>query len=121
MQIHIGMECNCTLGRQENALRVPWTRFVSKGTAFTLTSGLSAHHDYTPALRPIRHGVEAGRAGQVSGAVARRQGTPAHGANSVIILGGTLGGRFRLCAAKFFGMMVARDGIEPPTPAFSGL
>jgi hypothetical protein len=22
---------------------------------------------------------------------------------------------------KWFGMMVARDGIEPPTPAFSGL
>ena len=22
---------------------------------------------------------------------------------------------------KCFGMMVARDGIEPPTPAFSGL
>ena len=39
----------------------------------------------------------------------------------MIILGGTLGGRFRLCAAKFFGMMVARDGVEPPTPAFSEL
>jgi hypothetical protein len=39
----------------------------------------------------------------------------------VIILGGILGGRFRLCAAKCFGMMVARDGVEPPTPAFSGL
>jgi hypothetical protein len=24
-------------------------------------------------------------------------------------------------SAKFFGMMVARDGVEPPTPAFSGL
>ena len=80
-----------------------------------------AHQDYSPAVRPIRHGVEAGRAGQVPGAVAGRQGTPANGANSVIILGGILGGRFRLCAAKFFGMMVARDGIEPPTPAFSGL
>jgi hypothetical protein len=22
---------------------------------------------------------------------------------------------------KFFGMMVARDGVEPPTPAFSDL
>jgi len=22
---------------------------------------------------------------------------------------------------KSFGMMVARDGVEPPTPAFSGL
>jgi hypothetical protein len=27
----------------------------------------------------------------------------------------------RVCAAKSFGMMVARDGVEPPTPAFSGL
>ena len=24
-------------------------------------------------------------------------------------------------SAKFFGMMVARDGVEPPTPAFSEL
>jgi hypothetical protein len=24
-------------------------------------------------------------------------------------------------STKFFGMMVARDGVEPPTPAFSGL
>jgi len=39
----------------------------------------------------------------------------------VIILGGTLGGRFWLSAIKSFGMMVARDGIEPPTPAFSVL
>jgi hypothetical protein len=27
----------------------------------------------------------------------------------------------RQISAKFFGMMVARDGVEPPTPAFSGL
>src|SRR5271165_4431446 len=31
-----------------------------------------------------------------------------------------VGWKFRRCAAKFFGMMVARGGIEPPTPAFSG-
>jgi len=24
-------------------------------------------------------------------------------------------------STKSFGMMVARDGVEPPTPAFSGL
>jgi len=64
---------------------------------------------------------EAERAGQIPEAVARREGTPAHGANSVIILGGIVGGKFRRCAAKLFRMMVARDGIEPPTPAFSGL
>jgi len=33
-----------------------------------------AHHDHSPAVRPIRHGVEEGCAGQVSGAVARRKG-----------------------------------------------
>jgi hypothetical protein len=27
----------------------------------------------------------------------------------------------RRISAKFFGMMVARDGVEPPTPAFSDL
>jgi hypothetical protein len=37
------------------------------------------------------------------------------------IVGGIAGGKFRVRAAKFFGMMVARDGVEPPTPAFSGL
>jgi hypothetical protein len=29
--------------------------------------------------------------------------------------------KFRLLTVKSFGMMVARDGVEPPTPAFSGL
>jgi hypothetical protein len=28
---------------------------------------------------------------------------------------------WRQISTKFFGMMVARDGVEPPTPAFSGL
>ena len=37
------------------------------------------------------------------------------------IVGGIVGGEFRSCAAKTFRMMVARDGVEPPTPAFSGL
>ncbi len=37
------------------------------------------------------------------------------------IVGGIVGGRFPFVAAKFFRMMVARDGVEPPTPAFSGL
>ena len=37
------------------------------------------------------------------------------------IMGGIMGGEFWLCAAKVFGIMVARDGVEPPTPAFSGL
>ena len=37
------------------------------------------------------------------------------------IVGGIVGGGFSACAAKPFRMMVARDGVEPPTPAFSGL
>jgi hypothetical protein len=39
----------------------------------------------------------------------------------VRIVGWIVGWKFRLSAAKFFEMMVARDGVEPPTPAFSGL
>ena len=30
-------------------------------------------------------------------------------------------GSSRQNSSKFFGMMVARDGVEPPPPAFSGL
>jgi hypothetical protein len=37
------------------------------------------------------------------------------------IVGWIVGWEFRLLVAKSFGMMVARDGVEPPTPAFSGL
>ena len=37
------------------------------------------------------------------------------------IMGWIVGRKFWLCAAMSFGMMVARDGVEPPTPAFSGL
>jgi hypothetical protein len=37
------------------------------------------------------------------------------------IVGWIVGWKFRLDTAKFFRMMVARDGVEPPTPAFSGL
>ena len=37
------------------------------------------------------------------------------------IVGWIVGCKFRLKAAKFFGMMVAREVVEPPTPAFSGL
>jgi hypothetical protein len=37
------------------------------------------------------------------------------------IVGGIVGGESRLLAANVFRMMVARDGVEPPTPAFSVL
>jgi len=37
------------------------------------------------------------------------------------IVGWIVGWKFRSKAAKFFRMMVARDGVEPPTPAFSDL
>jgi len=36
-------------------------------------------------------------------------------------MGWIVGWKIRLSAVKFFRMMVARDGVEPPTPAFSGL
>jgi hypothetical protein len=39
----------------------------------------------------------------------------------VILWVGLWVGNFDTLAAKCFGMMVARDGVEPPTPAFSGL
>ena len=37
------------------------------------------------------------------------------------IVGWIVGWEFPPKAAKSFRMMVARDGVEPPTPAFSGL
>jgi hypothetical protein len=46
-----------------------------------------------------------------------KERSPAHRASSVRIVGW----EFPLFATKFFEMMVARDGVEPPTPAFSGL
>jgi hypothetical protein len=39
----------------------------------------------------------------------------------VIYLGLNLGPKKAAKTPKSFGMMVARDGVEPPTPAFSGL
>ena len=37
------------------------------------------------------------------------------------IVGWIVGWEFPPKATKSFGMMVARDGVEPPTPAFSEL
>jgi len=34
-------------------------------------------------------------------------------------VGGSMGGRFSFSGAKSFGMMMTRDGVEPPPPAFS--
>src|SRR5713101_1031223 len=83
--------------------------------------------DYA-ALRAVGHGVDARGTGQIPGAAIGRQDSPAYGEGSVRscgselrIVGWIVGWKFRLCAAKCFGMMVARDGVEPPTPAFSGL
>ena len=36
-------------------------------------------------------------------------------------MGWIVGWKFPLFATKFLRMMVAREGVEPPTPAFSGL
>jgi hypothetical protein len=80
------------------------------------------------ALRTVRHGVDARCTGEVPGAAMGRQDAPAHGEGSVRnrgsdlrIVGWIVGWKFRLCATKSFEMMVARDGVEPPTPAFSEL
>ena len=71
--------------------------------------------------RRIRRRIEALRPRQFSGAVSPRQRTPAGGTNSTVILGGIRGEGTQLRTANCFGMMVARDGVEPPTPAFSEL
>ncbi len=84
----------------------------------TASRGLR-HNDGT--VRAVRHGIYAGCTRQVPGTANGRQNPPSHGASSVRIMGWIVGWKVWLCAAKFFGMMVARDGVEPPTPAFSGL
>jgi len=72
-------------------------------------------------LCAVRHGFDARCAGQVPGAAHGRLDSPTHRASSVRIVGWIMGGRFRPSADKRFEKMVARDGIESPTPAFSGL
>src|SRR5207245_8558223 len=88
------------------------------GAGYAASRGLRHHHG---AVCSVRHGVDAGGAREVPGTADGRQNPPAHGASSVRIMGGIMGGGFRLRAAKFFRMMVTRDGVEPPTPAFSGV
>jgi hypothetical protein len=77
------------------------------------------HNDGT--LCTVRHGLHAGCARQVPGTASGGQNSPAYRASSVRIMGWIVGWKFPPFATKFFGMMVARDGVEPPTPAFSGL
>src|SRR5229473_4524411 len=77
-------------------------------------------HDHG-ALCAVRHGLYAGCAREVPGTAHGRQNSPAHRASSVRIMGWIVGWKFPLFATKFFEMMVAREGVEPPTPAFSGL
>ena len=72
-------------------------------------------------LCAVRHGLHAGCARQVPGTADGEQNSPAHGSCSVRIVRWIVGWKTRFSAAKFFGMMVARDGVEPPTPAFSDL
>jgi len=76
-------------------------------------------HDHGT-LCAVRHGLYAGCARQVPGTAHGRQNSPAHRASSVRIMGWIVGWKFPLFATKFLRMMVARDGVEPPTPAFSG-
>ena len=73
-------------------------------------------------VRPQSHGQADG----VSGEDDRSYGAQrADGASLDVTMGDRpwviLGISGRQLSAKAFEMMVARDGIEPPTPAFSGL
>jgi hypothetical protein len=80
--------------------------------------------DDDAALRTIGHGVDARGTGEIPGAAIGPQDSPAHGEGSVRNRRLNLrivGCKFRLKAANCFKMMVARDGVEPPTPAFSVL
>ena len=120
----------CDLGRLERSFRLSQLSAFPGNIAGEAESGCQdrarcaasrgLRNDHGPVC-PVRYGVHAGCARQVPRTTDGRQNPPAHGASSVRIMGGIVGGRFRLCTAKFFGMMVARDGVEPPTPAFSGL
>src|SRR5438067_3581882 len=120
--------CNC--GRLERSFRLsqfsPLTgngageaeSGSQDGAGYAASRGLRHHHG---GVCTVRHGVDAGCAREVPGTADGRQNSPAHGASSVRIMGLIVGWKFRLSAAKFFRMMVARDGVEPPTPAVSGL
>src|SRR5271169_5939013 len=72
------------------------------------------HNDGT--LCAVRHGRHAGCARQVPRTTHGRQNSPAHRASSVRIMGWIVGWRVPLFATKCLRMMVARDGVEPPTP-----
>ena len=58
--------------------------------------------------------------GKFLGLTAGRQGSPAHGVDSVTYLGLNLGLKKVGASAQVLWNVVARDGVEPPTPAFSG-
>jgi hypothetical protein len=93
--------------------------------------GMLPHEDFGTTMQLYAQSdmeFDARGTGQVPGAVVGRQDSLVHGEGSVRncgldlrIVGWIVGWKFRLKAAKCFGMMVARDGVEPPTPAFSGL
>src|SRR5208283_4496237 len=66
------------------------------------------HNDGT--LCTVRHGLHAGCARQVPRTAHGGQNSPAHRASSVRIMGWIVGWKIQLSAAKFFRMMVAREG-----------
>ena len=77
--------------------------------------GMLRHKDFGTTMK-----LYARRAGQIPGTVDGRQNSLAHGTSSENRRW-LMGGESRVLAGKSFEMMVARDGVEPPTPAFSGL
>jgi len=64
------------------------------------------------ALTAPRTGSSQGERGQIFFTLRTRGSNPG-------IVGWIVGLKSRPSAAKLFRMMVARDGVEPPTPAFS--
>src|SRR5882672_5433311 len=58
--------------------------------------------------------------GQVLGTLTRRQGSPVYGDDPLIYLGLNLGLK-KVEDAQVRKDVVARDGVEPPTPAFSDI
>ena len=77
--------------------------------------------DNHAALRTVGPGVEARSTGQVPGVAAGRQGPSAHRSEYSDILGLNRGLEKFGEIVEVLWIVVARDGVEPPTPAFSGL
>jgi hypothetical protein len=101
---------NLVPGRDRNRLQ-DYSGHAALGGSFNPAQG----------LRALTHGQAHGGSGKDD----RRHGPERRNRSTVhpVIVGdrpwAILPALCRRTSAKFFGMMVARDGVEPPTPAFS--